>query len=465
MSTSSKLILFAVGGFAGLVVLVAAIAAFVLSVNAKPRVEALASEALEMEVHIGGPVAIGFLPRLHIALAEVHLRKRGAEVASAGEVNLGMALLPLLHREVRIESIGMKRLRVAIERDRDGKLNIGRLSAAKGTLPALDIANASVSDATLVYADRQSRKELEASDCTLNVSRMRLKNLSLAAQLACGQMRTSDFTASDVKLSVAGKDGVFDFNPVTMRLFGGHGAGTVRADVSHSVPVYQVRYSLAQFRIEEFFKILSPKNVGAGSMDFSANLSLRGKSLDALKRTVAGEVSLHGENLRLEIGDLDKKFARYESSQSFNLVDVGAFFFAGPLGLGVTKGFNFARIFEGSEGSTAIPTLVSEWQVEKGVAHARDVAMATQQNRVALKGGLDFIDGQFDDVTVALIDAKGCPRVQQKIRGPFRQPEVEKPSVLAALAGPTRTFFKQAQSLLGGKCEVFYAGSVAPPTR
>lgn len=89
--------------------------------------------------------------------------------------------------------------------------------------------------------------------------------------------------------------------------------------------------------------------------------------------------------------------------------------------------------------------------------------MATQENRVALKGKLDFVTGRFDDVTVALIDAKGCSRVEQKIRGPFHQPEVEQPNVLRALAGPTLSLLGQARDLFGGHCEVFYAGSVTPP--
>jgi hypothetical protein len=63
---------------------------------------------------------------------------------------------------------------------------------------------------------------------------------------------------------------------------------------------------------------------------------------------------------------------------------------------------------------------------------------------------------------VAVIDAKGCARVQQKVHGPFMNPVVEKPSVLGTLTGPTRTLLRQARSLLGGKCTVFYAGSVAP---
>jgi AsmA protein len=295
-----------------------------------------------------------------------------------------------------------------------------------------------------------------------------MKSLSLAAKVDCSRIQTAELVTSEVQLSVDGQDGVFSVDPVAMRLFGGQGSGDVRADLSGAVPVYHVHYGLEKFRIDEFFKYLSPKNagrkhVGDGSMDFSANLSLRGKTTDALKQSAAGEASLHGENLRLDIGDLDKKFSRYESSQSFNLVDMGAFFFAGPLALGVTKGYDFARILEGSGGSTTIRVLVSNWRIERGVAHATDVAMATKENRVALKGGLDFVNGRFDEVTVALIDAKGCARVKQRIRGPFRQPEVEEPHVLSALTGPARKLLKDVKELFDGKCDVFYAGSVQPP--
>ena len=70
------------GGASGIgratAVLLATVAALVLRLNAKPRVEAIASEALGMEVHVGGRLAIRFLPGLHVALADVHLRQRGA---------------------------------------------------------------------------------------------------------------------------------------------------------------------------------------------------------------------------------------------------------------------------------------------------------------------------------------------------------------------------------------------------
>jgi hypothetical protein len=67
-------------------------------------------------------------------------------------------------------------------------------------------------------------------------------------------------------------------------------------------------------------------------------------------------------------------------------------------------------------------------------------------------------------VTVALIDDKGCIRAQQSIHGAFSKPVVDKPSTLKALGGPVIRLFKQVGEFFpGGQCEVFYAGSVAPP--
>jgi hypothetical protein len=199
-------------------------------------------------------------------------------------------------------------------------------------------------------------------------------------------------------------------------------------------------------------------------MDFSANLSMRGKTAKEIKQTVGGEVSLHGENLTLYGNDLDQEFARFESSQKFNLVDAGAVILAGPLGLAVTKGYNFVSTFQGSGGSSSIGKLFSDWKVERGIAQARDVALATKQNRIALKGRLNFVNERFEDVTIALIDARGCARVQQKVHGPFGKPVVEKPNVLISLAGPVLNLLRQARDLLTSeKCEAFYTGSVQPP--
>jgi AsmA protein len=402
----------------------------------------------------------------------VHIHNRGTEVATAKEARIGIDFLTLLHKGVRIKKIVLEHPSIAIEKDLDGKFNFEKSEEARGPLASLNLEKISFSDGTLRYVNKQSGEGFEADHCSLDMSRLQLsgrerpgimKKLSFAAELACGEVRTKDYAASDLKFSVAGQRGVFDLKPLTMRVFAGQGSGSIRADFTGAVPLYHVRYSLSQFRIEAFLKNLSTQKAAEGTMDFSANLSMRGETVNKLRQSMAGQISLRGKNLILNGRDLDQAFARYESSQTFNLVDVSAFFFAGPVGLAVTKGYNFGSILQGSEGRSEIRTLVSDWKVERGVAQSQDVAMATDKNRVALQGGLDFVNERFDDVTVALIDAKGCIRAQQTIHGAFKKPVVEKPSALKSLTGPMVKLLKQVGRLFpGGECEVFYAGSVAP---
>jgi uncharacterized protein involved in outer membrane biogenesis len=591
MSKSPRLILLAAGGLVGALILVAVIVLLILGVNAKRQVQTLLSDALEMEVNVGGRLDIGFFPRLHITMENVQIHNRGSEIASAAQVSLRIELFPLLHKEVRMDSVGLTHVRISIERQSDGRFNFETRTELKRTFSPMDVARVSLSDATLLYTDQQSGKALKAGSCDLNVEHLQLsknksvaplKSLSFTAVLACGEIRTKDLMLSEMKCSIDGKEGAFDLKPLTMRIFGGQGSGNIRADFSGSVPEYHVHYSLSKFHLAEFFKTLSPRNmgdgltdfstnlsmkgkttdemvrsaggeaslhardltlkigsatgksgqdlvlsevnfsidgkegvfdlkpltmrvfggqgsgiiradfsgsvpeyhvhyslskfhlaqffktlsprnVGDGLTDFSTNLSMKGKTTDEIVRSAGGEASLHAHDLILEIGDIDKQLSRYESSQSFNLVDVCAFFFAGPFGLAVTKGYNFASIFQSSGGSSQIRTLVSKWNMEHGMAQAKDVAMATKENRIALKGGLDFVNARFKGVTVAVIDGRGCPIAQQTIRGPFRKPEVEKPRILTSLAGPARNLLRQAKSLFGGHCDVFYAGSVAPP--
>lgn len=559
MANKWKIALLAAGGLVALLLLAAAAPFLFMDVNTlKPRLEAAASDALGMEVRIGGRLGIGLLPGFHIAVEDVRIRNRGADVASAKESVLAIELLPLLHKELRIVKVEMKHPRISIEQDRDGKFNFespegeaGKKTAeeSKGLRFSLYVTKISLSDGAFFYADRKTGEVLEAGAFTLDVSRLRFnggkntgsrKNLSFAAEFACkefrkgrlavsdlkfrvegkdglygigpvtaarlvysgaggkveadrialsmnnlavggdgkpdlllrisfsgtagiGEFRADNLVVTDMKSTVAGKDGVLELDPVTMRFFGGQGSGSLRADLSGTIPRYRVRYSLSGFRIEEFFKVLSPKVVAEGPMDLSATLSMRGKTASEMKRTADGEVSLQGEDLTVTGVDLDRTFSRYESSQSFNLVDVGAFFIAGPFAPLVTKGYNFASLFRGSGGSSRIRVLVSHWKVEGGIARAKDVAMATNEHRVALKGGLDFVNDRFDDVTMAVIDERGCATIRQKIRGKFQKPVVENVNVIRSVAGPVLKLFKQAKKHLGGKCETFYAGSVAPP--
>jgi AsmA protein len=468
-----KIFLLSIGGFVALLALIAVTLIFIVDANAyKPHLQAAASEVLGMDVSIGGRLGVGFFPGMLLTMNDVHIRNQGKELVVAEKVRLGLELLPLLHNEFRITHISLIHPKITLELGADGKYNFEKQQAAGATLPATNLAKISLSGATLSYADKQSGGGFDAGDCSLDLSQLLLagggtdivKAISFTSELHCGKVWTKDYTVTDLKLTANAKNGIFDFKSITMRIFGGQGSGSVQANYSGAVPLYHVGFSLLQFRIEELLKTQSPKKIAEGAMDFAMNLSLQGKAAKEMKQSASGEAGLQGKNLTLSGHDLDLEFTRFETSQNFNLVDVGAYFFAGPVGLAVTKGYNFANVIKGSGGVSAIRAFVSHWKVERGVMHAQDVAMATNGHRMALLGGLDIANARFVDVTLALLDDKGCAEVLQKISGPFDKPLVEQPSILISLAGPAIKLLKKGRKILpGGECEVIYTGSVASP--
>jgi len=475
MQRGPRTILLAGGGFVGIVVVAAT--ALLLLVNAgvqKSRLEATASQGLGLAVSVDGQVKFAFIPGLVITLRDVHIRNAGVDVAFAPEAALEIDVFPLLKKEVRIRKIVLKHPRISIERARDGRFNFEKsepTSVSSAALPITDWPGVSLSDGTIVYTDKASGGAFDARNCNLDARRLdssgerrTMKDLSFAADLNCEEVHLDGFAVSDLKLSAKAKNGFLNLDPVTMRVYGAQGAGSFQADLSGAVPIFSVRYSLRQFPLEESFKAISTQKVATGRMDFSADLSMQGSTVKEIRQTMKGRITLQGRNLTLAGTDLDLEFAKLESSQNYNLVDVGAFFFAGPLGLLVTRGYDLANLLKGAEGTTEIRTLIAEWNVEHGLAQAHDVALATRENRIALQGGLDFVNDQFSAVTIALIDASGCVKVRQKIAGTFENPRVEGPSFIRRLSAPALSLLKKGKKLLsGGECEVFYAGSVPAP--
>ncbi len=474
-----KRLSYAAGGLFLLAVAAAVLVRLVDLDAYKPRLETAASSALGMEFRVAGKMGIGLLPGFHVRLEGVTVRNRGADIVSAKEARFGVAILPLLRREVRIDRIDLRGPRLSVERDRHGTFNFEKTGeesrkgpppdSGKG-FPALAVGRITLRDGSVHYRDRRSGKEISAEGLDFAAAAFRIappgraKDVSFTASLSCQELRAGNVVVTGLRSEIRAGDGVFDVAPLSGRLFGGEGTASLRADLSDAVPRFDVRASLPAFRAEEILKAVSTKVAGTGPMAFSAQLSGRGKTLKEVTESAGGMVSLRGENLALDGIDIDRALSRYESSQSFDLVDAGAFLLAGPFGPALTKGYDFANVFRGVRGKTRIRKLVSDWDVERGAARARDVALSTDGNRLALKGRLDFVGERFDDVVVAAVDAGGCATLRQKIRGPFRKPEVEKVSVLRSIAGPVLKLFRQTRELVAGKeCEPFYTGSVPPP--
>jgi len=477
MARHKKKILFITMGLITLAV-VAGILALLLNIKAfKPQIEAAASTALGMDIRIRGSMGIDLFPGFGVSLKDVNVRKRGLDVVTIEKMRIGLKLIPLARFEIKIIQAGLVKPVFSIVRFKNGMFNFekpGRTLWEK----LLVLKKISVSQGSLVYTDETSGEKIEVGDLDLSIRNLYpsgtessepFKNISFTGDASCKILKIYNLTLMNLVMRAAGEKGILDINPVSMNIFGGTGNGSIHVDVTGPLPHYRVIYILNRARIEELLKQYSlkknPQEIIVGPINFSADLTAMGESADEVKRSLNGDLSLNGENLMLNNIDIDALIMKYERSQNLNLVDVGAFLLVGPLGTVLTKSYNFTTLYEESQGGKGIiRKLVSVWKVKNGIAEARDVAFASKKQRIAMKGGLNFISERFVDVTVAALDKRGCIVYSEKVHGPFRKPQIEKESIFKSIAGSVLNPLEDVWKFIEGKeCTVFYSGSVTQP--
>ena len=459
-------------------VVLAGILALLLNIKAfKPQIEAAASAALGMDVHVKGRMGIAFFPDFGLSLKDVNVRNRGLDVVTIEKMRIGLKLIPLVRFEIKIIQVGLVKPVFSIVRFKNGLFNLGKPEPPFWE-KLLAVKNISISQGSLVYTDETSSEKIEIGGLDLSIrnpfssgtdSSEPFKNISFTGDTRCKILKIYNFTLMSLVMRAKGEKGILDINPVSMNIFGGTGNGSIHVDVTGPSPRYRVIYTLNRVRIEELLQQYSlkkiPQKTIEGPINFSADLTAMGKSADEVKRSLNGDLSLNGENLMLYNIDIDALIIKYERSQNFNLVDVGAFLLAGPFGPIITKSYNFASLYEETQGGKGIiRKLVSVWKVKNGIAEARDVALASKTQRIAMKGKLNLINERFVDVTVAALDKRGCTVYSEKVHGPFRKPQIEKESIFKSIAGSVLNPVKDAWKFIKGEeCTVFYSGSVAQP--
>jgi AsmA protein len=253
----------------------------------------------------------------------------------------------------------------------------------------------------------------------------------------------------------------FDFD--TDGLIGEAEEGRFEVHFRGQQPVYRLRYEILDFEAADLQAKLREESLLRGKMDILADLSSTGKGWRELLHNTNGQIVQRGEDLLLQGVDLDKILENFKRSQAFNLADVGAFFLAGPLGVMATKGGDFARLTNMTEGDrTQIPRLLSHVQINGGIFETRDVAFTTTKNRIALKGKVDLPLKRIESLAAAAVDKQGCILISQSVSGDFKDPQWGKVDVVGTLLGAVVNILKL---VAGDRCQPFYTGSVPHPER
>lgn len=327
----------------------------------------------------------------------------------------------------------------------------------------------------LVYFDKKAGEKTELKGINLSIKDLLVvdaagaivRDILMTGTMDCKELRKKNLIVSNLKSSIKVEKGVVYFIHLTMDIFGSNGEGDVTADKSEVDAVYKINLKVSNLDFAKLEESFGAKRTIGGKGEMYASLTTLEKGNRSLMSSIDGTFFLRGDNLAIYTVDLDKVLSSYETSQEFNLVDVGVFLLAGPLGSVALKGYRYEDVYyQARTRQGTITSFSSHWKIKNGVAEAADCALATQHNRIAIKGKLNLVSEHYDNVTVALLDDKGCAKFTQSISGSFSSPKISTVSAVESLAGPFLHLYRTVRKFVeGGKCEVFYNGAVRQPSK
>lgn len=184
----NKIIRFVVLPLVVIVVLIAAIAAYVVATfdpsQYKPQIVQAVKDKTQRALKLEGDIKLSLIPSIGATLGKISLSEYGNDKEFAGieDFRVSMKLLPLLSKEVIVDSIEVKGLRANLVRYKDGKTNIDDLTGSgdksapavkiSGPLIRIDIDHVTIENATVTYIDQAAGGKYALSKLNLKTGRI-----------------------------------------------------------------------------------------------------------------------------------------------------------------------------------------------------------------------------------------------------------------------------------------------------
>lgn len=181
-----------------LLILAGATAAYLVATfdpnDYKERISAAVKEQTGRDLVIEGEISLSLFPWLGLSLGETRLSNAEGfadePFARIGEVDLAVALMPLLRRELQVERVRLEGLTLNLERDAQGRTNWDDLVEDAEEAPArepearredrdrglrdLDVGGVEIRDARVSWRDAQAGTALRLDPFNLELGRVRL---------------------------------------------------------------------------------------------------------------------------------------------------------------------------------------------------------------------------------------------------------------------------------------------------
>ena len=482
----------------GLGLVIVSLVLFIANINLnqyKPKIEQAVKDASGYDLKINGDISTSFSP-VGISVADVSISVPNKKpFATFSGFDAALELMPLLKQEVKINYVVLSNLDLNIEKMKNGKTNLDLIASEKSTkekptsteetqepskLPLVNVTEVRLENANITYMDNISNAKanvkninITINDISLDSTKEKLKSIALKGDVNIKQITYNKYNIYNTTLDFDLKDAIANLNSMKYTMFDSQATAKARVDMSGKEPKISVEEIVPNLKLENFSKEILEKDLLKGVVNAKANISFTGADELSAKKTAKGYILLDGQGVGVKGYDIDKIVKSYNALKSGDLKKAGASFLSSAMD-NAAKGKGAFDDLQG--GTTAIERLHVKIDIAKKVATLSDIAIATLNNRVAVKGAINIVDESLKGVKIAILDKKGCASYSQGVSGSLSNPNAKsltsKDGVsqeqVEEVVNMVSSFFgkkkkKKEVKNSNENCKVFYTGVVKHP--
>ena len=416
--------------------------------------------------------------KFNIGFENIDLKSSAGDIKVTGNIMISDSLEQQIDFITRLKNINIDRAKTELKLtdinysfldSLNEVLNTDFNLLIKFSADSFEVRKFSLKKCNIFYGTAAREGALSAENIDFVIENMGYDNDDNSLKSYEGNVYLQQLSKGKMKLNNIGfhfnmEDDKYRIYPDFKTLFGDGEISNNTAffiDLSDSVSSYRVQFKISDYNIAVLMGKFGFKKIIEGEMNLDFWAASKGENVEQLIANLNGKILANAQDLIFYGVDLDFILDKVQRLQTFNLVDISAYFIAGPLAPLATKGYDAASVITTSLGDkTNVSHFVSNWSVKNGRAEADDVALTTAKNRIAAKGIINLVENEYDDLTIAVLNRRGCSVVSQTINGPLVHPDRGKLDAIGPIRGTLESLF----NLLTGKdCKPFYSGSLAHP--
>ena len=232
-----------------------------------------------------------------------------------------------------------------------------------------------------------------------------LRHLVLKGNLTAGKIQIKNMVVQNVKATLSAKNGILDFAPVTLQLYGGKLAASVSVNIRKIAPVSHLRLYTKNIQLRPLLQDFGQKDFFSGTVNSKITLRLIGHNSVQIKKSLTGK-----GDIRIDNGTIVG-------------IDLLAMIRKNVVSSGTSKS-------AGKKPETTFSKILAPFSITRGVVYSHTASLASSHVRIDAAGKVDMVKKRLDVRLQPVSKGSGKEKKQEseslvpvRIFGSFSKPE------------------------------------------